>query len=97
MAAFHGRPIASHQERLVQRGAREAYCRVSRCRRVFSSRNSATEFLRNQAKGGLSMPFGDRVKISTPVSVTPTVCSNCAESERSRVTAVHPSLRIFTP
>ena len=36
------------------------------------------------------------MKISTPVSVTPTVCSNCAESERSRVTAVQPSERSFT-
>ena len=32
-------------------------------------------------------PLGESVKISTPVSVTPTECSNCAESERSRVTA----------
>ena len=46
-------------------------------------------------RGGLS-PLGDRVKISWPVSVTPTECSNCAESERSRVTAVQPSERIFT-
>ena len=36
-------------------------------------------------------PAGESVKISQPVSVTPTVCSNCAESERSRVTAVQPS------
>ena len=39
---------------------------------------------------------GERVKISQPVSVTPTLCSYCAESERSRVTAVQPSDRIFT-
>src|SRR4051812_50138429 len=38
----------------------------------------------------------DSVKISTPVAVTPTECSNCADSERSRVTAVQPSERIFT-
>src|SRR5262245_48804716 len=38
----------------------------------------------------------DSVKISTPSAVTPTECSNCADSERSRVTAVQPSDRIFT-
>src|ERR1700730_10626061 len=38
----------------------------------------------------------DSVKISTPLVVTPTECSNCADSERSRVTAVQPSDRIFT-
>src|SRR5260370_39688681 len=43
------------------------------------------------AYGGLSNPLGESVKISTPVSVTPTGCSNWAESERSRVTAVQPS------
>ena len=36
------------------------------------------------------------VNTSQPVSVTPTVCSNWAESSRSRVTAVQPSGRIFT-
>ena len=36
------------------------------------------------------------MKISTPVSVTPTECSNCADSERSRVTAVQPSDSTFT-
>src|SRR6516162_4533670 len=45
--------------------------------------------------GGLSSPFGDNVKISAPFSVTPTECSNCAESERSRVTAVQPSDKTF--
>ena len=39
----------------------------------------------------------DSVKISTPVSVTPIVCSNCADRLLSRVTAVQPSLRIFVP
>jgi hypothetical protein len=33
------------------------------------------------------------VKTSTPVSVTSTVCSNCAERAKSAVTAVHPSLQ----
>ena len=47
--------------------------------------------------GARSAPVGERVKISHPVSVTPTVCSNCADSDRSRVTAVQPSERIFTP
>ena len=47
--------------------------------------------------GARSAPVGDRVKISQPVSVTPTVCSNWAESDRSRVTAVQPSDKIFTP
>src|ERR1043166_1244437 len=46
--------------------------------------------------GGLSRRWGERVKISTPVSVTAIVCSNCAESERSRVTAVQPSESTFT-
>src|SRR5258708_18734419 len=46
--------------------------------------------------GGRSSPFGDNVKISTPESMTPTVCSNCAESDRSRVTAVQPSDNTFT-
>src|SRR6266852_988549 len=46
--------------------------------------------------GGRSSPFGDNVKISTPESMTPTVCSNCADSERSRVTAVQPSDNTFT-
>ena len=36
------------------------------------------------------------MKNSTPVSVMPTECSNWAESCLSRVTAVQPSLRIFT-
>ena len=44
---------------------------------------------------GWKRPAGDRVKISHPVSVTPTECSNCAESERSLVTAVQSSSRIF--
>ena len=35
-------------------------------------------------KGGLSRPAGDNVKISQPVSVTPTMCSNCADRLRSR-------------
>src|SRR5207245_11620308 len=45
---------------------------------------------------GRSSPRGDSVKISTPPSVTATVCSNWAESERSRVTAVQPSDSTFT-
>src|SRR5215472_14486214 len=45
---------------------------------------------------GRSRPCGDSVKISTPPSVTATVCSNWAESERSRVTAVQPSESTFT-
>src|ERR1700692_1137480 len=46
--------------------------------------------------GGFSRWRSDSVKISTPLAVTPTECSNCADSERSRVTAVQPSDRIFT-
>src|SRR5262249_60925580 len=46
--------------------------------------------------GGLSSRFGESVKISAPFSVTPIVCSNCAESERSRVTAVQPSGNTLT-
>ena len=44
----------------------------------------------------MCQPRGLKVKTSTPVGVTPTVCSNCADSERSRVTAVQPSESIFT-
>ena len=33
---------------------------------------------------------------AVPLSVTPTACSNWADSERSRVTAVQPSDRILT-
>src|SRR3979409_2372057 len=46
--------------------------------------------------GGFSAWRCDSVKISTPLPVTPTECSNCADSERSRVTAVQPSDRILT-
>src|SRR5690606_29180234 len=49
-----------------------------------------------ETKPGRSSPAGDNVKISHPSSVTPTVCSYCAERERSRVTAVQPSDRTFT-
>src|SRR5690606_1609004 len=45
---------------------------------------------------GHSRPAGEWVNTSTPVSVTPTVCSNCADSSRSRVTAVQPSESTFT-
>jgi hypothetical protein len=40
--------------------------------------------------------LGEKVKTSTPVSVTPTMCSNWADRERSRVTAVQPSESTFT-
>ena len=46
--------------------------------------------------GGLSRPLGELVKISQPALVTPMVCSNWADSERSRVTAVQPSDSTFT-
>src|SRR6185437_3255675 len=55
-------------------------------RRLFVHENS----------GGRSSPAGDSVNTSTPVSVTATVCSNWALSERSRVTAVQPSESTFT-
>src|SRR5258708_4494854 len=48
------------------------------------------------AAGGFSLWRGDTGKIPTPSALTPTECSNCADSERSRVTAVQPSDRIFT-
>jgi hypothetical protein len=44
----------------------------------------------------LVQPLGAAVKISQPVSVIPIECSNCAESDRSRVTAVQPSSSSFT-
>ena len=40
--------------------------------------------------GGGGLP-ADRVSTSYPLSVTSTVCSHCADSERSRVTMVQPS------
>ena len=51
------------------------------------------------AEGGCERPISrltylERVKISTPFSVMPTECSNWADSDRSRVTAVQPSARI---
>src|SRR5262249_14842099 len=53
-------------------------------------------YARGAAEGrGRSSPCGESVKISTPASVTATVCSNWAESERSRVTAVQPSESTF--
>src|SRR5262249_38268247 len=64
--------------------------------RFFASRLDPAGQGQALAYGGLSSPLGDRVKISTPVSVTPTVCSNWADSERSRVTAVQPSDSTFT-
>src|SRR5690606_30656759 len=50
----------------------------------------------DQAQGGAFRPVGLAVKISQPVSVIPILCSNCADRLRSRVTAVQPSLSIFT-
>ncbi len=46
------------------------------------------------ASRALEAGFG--VKISQAVSVTPMVCSYCADRERSRVTAVQPSDKTFT-
>src|ERR1700745_242373 len=51
---------------------------------------------KHYADSGFSCLRCDSVKISTPFWVTPTECSNCADSERSRVTAVQPSDRILT-
>ncbi|MCW0462475.1 hypothetical protein NB717_003543 [Xanthomonas sacchari] len=45
---------------------------------------------RQQAHGS-PRPPGDRVRTSTPSSVTATMCSHCAESLRSLVTTVQPS------
>src|SRR6516162_6985333 len=58
---------------------------------------AARRYARGVTEGrGRSSPCGDSVKISTPASVPATVCSNWAESERSRVTAVQPSESTFT-
>jgi 16S rRNA G966 N2-methylase RsmD len=43
------------------------------------------------ARVGWNRPAGDSVKISQPFGVTPTECSNCADSDLSRVTAVQSS------
>jgi hypothetical protein len=51
----------------------------------------ATRRQAERSQVGWKRPAGERVKISTPVSVTPTECSNWAESERSLVTAVQSS------
>jgi hypothetical protein len=48
--------------------------------------------LRPDRADGVS-PAGEAVKISHPSSVTPIECSNCAESDLSRVTAVQPLLK----
>src|SRR5437763_13178517 len=55
-----------------------------------------TPCAQHQRYGGLCRPPGEMVNTSQPSVVTPTVCSNCAESERSRVTAVQPSDSTFT-
>src|SRR5690606_22934455 len=47
--------------------------------------------------GGPNILFGESVKISQPLLVTPTVCSYWAVKDRSRVTAVQPSERTLTP
>ena len=44
-----------------------------------------------QLQVGWKRSAGDRVKISQPEAVIPTECSNCAESDLSRVTAVQSS------
>ena len=48
------------------------------------------------SKAACPSPLGLFVKISQPVSVMPIECSNWADSERSRVTAVQPSSSSFT-
>src|SRR5260370_23116051 len=80
--------VACWTEAVNQRTKREAA--------AYGSLGFAGTTLRNYAAGGFSLWRCDRVKISTPSAVTPTECSNCADSERSRVTAVQPSDRIFT-
>src|SRR5690606_29608620 len=47
--------------------------------------NAGGAAAQSRAQVGWKSPAGDRVKISQPSSVTPTACSNWAESERSRV------------
>ena len=59
--------------------------------------------VRNYFAGSLSKKFGvkegtkipDALKISKLFCVTPIVCSNCADTDLSFVTAVHPSFNIF--
>src|SRR6478736_2610569 len=84
--------------RLLARGCnREVCCCDMQVCRLKSANLQVSRCGRVQTRyGGLSRPFGEVVKISQPVGVTPMVCSNCADSERSRVTAVQPSDRIFT-
>jgi len=55
--------------------------------------------LRNLSRAYQQGPAASRgfVKIHGPFAVTATVCSKCAESLPSAVTAVHLSLRIRTP
>src|SRR5688572_3432372 len=61
-----------------------------------SPRHAPRSFHQVIRYGGQSYPCGERVKISQPLSVTPMVCSNWADKERSRVTAVQPSDSTFT-
>jgi hypothetical protein len=87
MEGFAGAKHAAPR-RYRWRGAREGCPAVTH----YSVPGSADQLERR----GLSSPLGERVKISTPAWVTATVCSNWAESERSRVTAVQPSESTFT-
>lgn len=49
-----------------------------------------------QSNLGRKIPIGLALKISSPVSVTPILCSHWDDSDLSRVTAVQPSDSTFT-
>ena len=71
-----------------------AMAEIMRLAGILEAHSSLGPLIAYRAAG--RSPLGERVKIWQPVSVTPTVCSNCADSDRSRVTAVQPSDSIFT-
>ena len=87
--AFGKAALASRLHRRMHRPYARAQCSATEDAVVPRSASAGTPqvFL----YGGLSRPAGEKVNTSTPFGVTPTVCSNCADSERSRVTAVQPS------
>ena len=64
--------------------------------RVFGCRAMARQQPLGQRAQGWAPGNADKVKISKPVSVTASECSNWADSERSLVTVVHLSGNTFT-
>src|SRR5215475_12835205 len=94
-AGFRIAVAVSHVVLPVGEAAQHAGGRIN-CNANCNDKLRAVQPRASDAKCGRSSPRGESVKISTPLLVTATVCSNCADSERSRVTAVQPSESTFT-